>query len=214
MNITPSRLRFEADSRRWFLESDDGVWALEAIGDPTTLASYLEIIVESSSSRPALQGKASLRPGDSTEHELVLKSLQGGAEQAVLPLWPVSVSTATSEWSFGLHEDNWLECEAELILGDTQKVGFTFYLPERPGLIEKALTFHLDGRSLSEVELSRGELQEHWVDIPDDARSYCRLTLQSSYEEPILVSEDDRSLGVILVRINLDNTMWKDVEAI
>lgn len=213
MNIAQARLRFEPDSRRWFFQSDEGAWSLDHSGDVTALASYLEMLVELPANRPALHGTASLRPGTETDHELVLKPLQGGTEPTVLPLRPAAVSTAALEWSFGLHEDKWLECEAEVVLTDTERVGFSFYLPERPGLLEKTVAFLAHGQQISELELHRGMLLEHWVDIPPQARAQCRLVLQSSYEEPIFLSEDGRSLGVIVVRMNLDNTTWKDVAA-
>lgn len=213
MSTVQVKLRFEPNSRRWFVQSDEGSWSLDHAGDVATLASYLEVLIEMPSSRPALYGKAGLRPGTETIHELILQPLHDTVEMKIIPLMPAVVSTAASEWSFGLHEDKWLECEAEVIFTDTEKVGFCFYLSERPGLLEKTVAFFADGQQISELEVDRGMIVEHWVQIPLQSRANCRLALQSSYEEPMFMSEDGRPLGVLLVSMNLDNTTWKDVVA-
>ena len=213
MDLSSAELLFEPSSRRCFVLVGEGARSVDSMQDMLVLSSYLPLRICERDTRPQLQGKARLMRHSDNGHALQLFNPQGEATDEPQLLKPAIVSSATAEWSYGLYSDRWMDCDAELEISEAHMVGLRLFLPERVGLIGKWLTVQIDGEDVSHFEVDRGMISEHWVTLPEGLTEACRLAFRWSYEEPISLSSDQRSLGAVMVQMNLDRMGWKEVVA-
>lgn len=203
-------LLFLPGQKRWFLTTPDMAYLVPTQSAAEVLASFVPLRLDDRMYEHTLAGSIDVidvgtgtcrirldRPGHA-EH---------GDEHV---LRPHAVSLAVVEWIDGTTTDAWLSCEAAFTVEGATRVGLRFFLPLLPGLIEKVLTFEVNGELLAESPLARGKPSEFWLDLPAGSNQVHRVDIVASYAEPVSETGDIRALGAVLMAVNLDGQTWAE----
>lgn len=214
MNHNP-KLIYNIASGRWLLEFKDNLWAFAAITDAMTVGGYLKItVIDQNSSDFLIVSKGQIEVLAAEENQLrckftPLNQNSSAFEDVILP---EDIDIGLVECVYGFHSDKWVEVEAVMGLENVKTIGLKLFLPDNGSAETKSLNCSIKGKTILETDLSRGEPNEIWVDIPDTSDIRQELVIKTSYKEPN--AEDERDLGMIFVEFNVNLTDWKPAEII
>jgi hypothetical protein len=209
--VSVSELLFCPSSKRWLLRLDDDYWKITSRGDALVLASVLTLQIMGSqevSKTNFPRGTATVASETSAGCILDFFDLSGRPDRPQLQLAPLAVVRASVEWLEGYHQDRWLSCEAAISVEGARRIGIRTYLPPTVGQTEKSVRVLVDGNTLDQFEAVRSRVTEFWLDLGEVARSPHRLDLISAYPEVSAPGGDGRSLGFLVVSLNVDDKSW------
>lgn len=202
-------------AKRWHLLHAKKTWLVQSPVDAGVLCGYFPITVTKNDDLGSVpDGRLVIVKAMETSIRLNYVDFQGkpidGYNEETLDISPIPKGHITCE--DGLHSDGWLEVTSIFKYNRIGSIEFQVYLPEANQNTPKQVSLIINDTDINQVALRRGKLTQFKANIPSDQIYEGTISLKMDSREVSTNSGDQRDLGAVLVKINVDDTGWTKID--
>lgn len=214
----PLELLVDAGTRSWVARFDGEWWLLGDRTSALTLCGYCEMAPDEanfSSAREACIGRLFVRDeGSSATCTLRFLDWQGRQAREDAALAATHSNLTIASWTYGAHDDGWLDVSSALHVEGANHLAVNLYLPEGGASVDetKGVDFIIDGTLRKTVRINRGAINSIEVHFDEPPLGPALIQIEAEYAEPQAQGNDQRLLGCLVTGLSLNKVTFSQKE--